>query len=185
MVTLSSLWLPTVLSAVFVFIASSIIHMVLKYHQNDYGKLAGEEQVLAAMREASVQPGNYAFPRVCDMKEMGEADTIEKYNNGPVGIVNITPNGVPNMPKHLVMWFIYSLVASLFVAYVCSFTMNAGTDYRMVFRLASVVAFLAYAGATASESIWKGQRWSTTFKTWIDALIYGLLTGGTFGWLWP
>ena len=36
-----------------------------------------------------------------------------------------------------------------------------------------------------SESIWKGQSWSTTLKFVFDGLVYGLLTAGVFGWLWP
>jgi hypothetical protein len=27
--------------------------------------------------------------------------------------------------------------------------------------------------------------WGTTIKEVIDGLVYGLLTAGTFGWLWP
>ncbi len=34
-------------------------------------------------------------------------------------------------------------------------------------------------------SIWYRRDWMTTIKSTIDGLIYGLLTGGTFGWLWP
>ena len=29
------------------------------------------------------------------------------------------------------------------------------------------------------------RRWSTTAKHTIDGLVYSLLTGGIFGWLWP
>ena len=39
MTPLSALWLPIVLSAVIVFVASSIMHMVLPYHRSDYHKL--------------------------------------------------------------------------------------------------------------------------------------------------
>lgn len=185
MVALPSLWLPIVLSAVFVFAGSTIIHMVLRYHSNNYAKLPNEEKLLEFMRDSQVTPGNYSFPRASSMKDMGSPEMIEKYNAGPVGMMNVLPNGPLNMPKHLLMWFVYSLVVSFFVAYVTGFTLDAGADYRTVFRLASVVGFLAYAGSTPAESIWKGQKWSTTTKGWIDALIYGLLTGGTFGWLWP
>jgi len=185
MVSLTSLWLPIVLSAVFVFIASSIIHMVLRYHNTNYQKLPNEDKILEFMRDSKVAPGNYTFPKASSMKEMGQPEMVERYNNGPVGMMHVFPNGVFNMPKYLTFWFIYSMVISVFVAYVCSFVYSAGADYRVVFRLASTVAFLAYAGATASESIWKGQRWSTTFKSWLDGLIYALVTGGTFGWLWP
>lgn len=50
MVSLTSLWLPILVSAVIVFVASSIIHMVLPYHRSDMRKLAQEDEVLAALR---------------------------------------------------------------------------------------------------------------------------------------
>jgi len=34
-------------------------------------------------------------------------------------------------------------------------------------------------------SIWYRRSWSTTLKATLDGVIYGLLTGGAFGWLWP
>ena len=44
MVPALTLWLPVLLSAVFVFIASSLIHMLLKYHTRDYRQLPAEER---------------------------------------------------------------------------------------------------------------------------------------------
>jgi len=44
MAFLTALWLPILLSAVIVFVASSIMHMVLPYHRNDYGQLPDECQ---------------------------------------------------------------------------------------------------------------------------------------------
>ena len=40
-----SLWLPVMISAVVVFVASSIIHMALKYHKADYKSLPNEDAV--------------------------------------------------------------------------------------------------------------------------------------------
>ena len=51
---LSTLWMPIVLSAIFVFIVSSIIHMVLGYHASDYQQLPNEEQVMDAFRKKEV-----------------------------------------------------------------------------------------------------------------------------------
>ncbi len=42
MAFLTELWLPILLSAVFVFIVSSIIHMALPIHKGDYGKLTNQ-----------------------------------------------------------------------------------------------------------------------------------------------
>src|SRR6266851_8791731 len=44
MVSLSALWLPIVLSAVIVFVASSIMYMLLPYHRSDYRKLPEEDK---------------------------------------------------------------------------------------------------------------------------------------------
>jgi len=44
MVPIAALWIPILLSAVIVFVASSIIHMLLPYHRSDYGNAPGREQ---------------------------------------------------------------------------------------------------------------------------------------------
>ena len=45
MLTLASLWLPIVLAAVAVFVVSSLIHMVFRWHASDYRKLSNEDEV--------------------------------------------------------------------------------------------------------------------------------------------
>jgi len=182
---LTDLWLPIVLSAVFVFLASSIIHMVIPIHRGDYDQLADEDAILATMRDHYVQPGNYHFPFCNSMKDMGSEQMIEKYNHGPVGFVSVLPNGPMNMGKSLIQWFVYTLVVSAFVAYLASFSMAPGAEYRPIFRMAGTAAFLGYGIGAVLESIWKGQKWSTSFKFVFDGLVYALVTGGTFGWLWP
>ena len=54
MVALSALWLPIILSAVIVFFASFLMHMLLKYHNGDYHQIPNEDRVLAALRAAGV-----------------------------------------------------------------------------------------------------------------------------------
>ena len=116
----ADLWLPILLSAVFVFIVSSILHMVLPFHKGDYKKLPGEEKVLAEMRAQGVQRGHYTFPCPGSMKEMCSPEMIEKYNQGPVGHMIILPSGPPRMGKCLTLWFLYSVLISFLVAYVAS-----------------------------------------------------------------
>ena len=184
MVPLSALWLPIVLSAVIVFVASSIMHMVLPYHHSDYQKLPDEDKVLAAVRAAGVKRGLYIFP-FCTHKEMKSPALIEKYNQGPVGMMTVFPNGPPVMPKFLGLWFAYCLIIGFFVAYLTAHTVAPGAYYLAVFRVVGTAAFLAYGLGNMSNSIWKGQTWSMTVKEVIDGLVYALLTAGTFGWLWP
>ena len=56
---LQELWLPIVLSAVFVFVASSIMHMLIPIHCNDFKKHDKESEVLDALRRIGLQPGQY------------------------------------------------------------------------------------------------------------------------------
>jgi hypothetical protein len=185
MVSLTALWLPIVLSAVAVFIASSVIHMVLKYHNSEYRPLPDEEAVLGALRNGKIGPGFYSFPYAADMKEMATPEMTEKYKLGPVGTANINPSGPPAMGKHLVQWFVYCVMAGVFAGYLASRTLEPGTDYLQVFRVVGCSSFLAYTFAHFSDAVWGFKPWSMTFKYVIDGVIYCFLTAGVFGWLWP
>jgi hypothetical protein len=184
MTFLSSLWLPILLSAVIVFIASSIMHAVLKYHQSDCHKFTNEDKVLEVLRGENLQRGLYIFP-FCLPKEMKSPAMVEKYTRGPVGMMTVLANGMPTMGKLMGLWFVYCLLISFFVAYLAWHTVASGANYLVVFRVVGTAAFLAYGISQLSNSIWKAQTWSMTIKEVVDGLIYGLLTAGTFGWLWP
>ena len=185
MVPISALWIPILLSAVIVFVASSILHMVLPYHKSDYRKLPEEDKVVDALRAAGVTPGPvYHFPHTTH-KEMKSPEVVEKFKRGPIGLLTVIPSGAPAMGKYLGMWFVYCVVVSIVVALVAGSTLSAGTRYLVVFHLTGLAAFLAYGVGQIQDSIWKGQTWGVTFKHVVVGLIYALLTAGTFGWLWP
>jgi hypothetical protein len=184
MVPLASLWLPILLSAVIVFVASSLMHMVLKYHQSDYRQLPDEDKVMAGLRAANLKRGLYVFP-FCTHKDMKSPALMEKYKQGPVGFLTIVPSSPPAMPKFLIQWFLYCVLVGFFVAYLAAHTLSAGTHYLAVFRVVGTAAFLSYGLGNISNAIWKGQTCSATIKEVVDGLVYGLLTAGTFGWLWP
>ena len=185
MVSLTALWLPIVLSAVVVFIASSVIHMVFKYNNSEYRRLPNEETLLDAMRAENVAPGFYALPHCGNAKEMGSPEMKEKYNKGPCGTLNVIPTGPPAMGKKLVGWFIYCLVVGFFAAYLASRTLAPGTHYLQVFRVVGCVSFMGYGFAYLSDAVWNMKPWSMSLKHLFDGLVYGLLTAGVFGWLWP
>jgi hypothetical protein len=184
MVTLAALWLPIVLSSVIVFVASSIMHMLLPYHRGDYRQLPEEDKLLVALRTVGLQRGLYIFPYGTH-KDMKSPAMIEKYKQGPVGMITVFPSGPPAMPKFLGQWFAYTLIIGFFVAYLTGRTVAPGANYLVVFRVAGTAAFLAYGLGNLSNGIWKGQPWGMTLKEVIDGLVFGLLTAGTFGWLWP
>jgi hypothetical protein len=181
---LSGLWLPIILSAVIVFVASSIMHMLLPYHRSDYHPLPEEEKTLSALRNVGLKRGLYIFP-FGTHKDMKSPAMIEKYNQGPVGVMTIFPSGPPFMPKFLGLWFGYCLLVGFFVAYLAAHTIAPGADYLAVFRIVGTSAFLALGLGPLANVIWKGYPWSFVLKEVVDGLIYALLMAGTFGWLWP
>ena len=184
MVSLSALWLPIVLSAVIVFVASSIMHMLLPYHRSDYRGLPEEDKVLATLRGLKLARGLYVFP-FCTHKDMKTPAMVDKYKQGPVGMMTIMPSGPPNMGKFLSLWVIYTLIVGFFVAYLAAHTVPLGARYPAVFRVVGTAAFLSYGLGSIPNGIWKGQTWGMTIKEVMDGLVYALLTAGTFGWLWP
>jgi hypothetical protein len=185
MTTIAALWLPILLSAVVVFIASSIIHIGPLWHRNEMPALPDQDRLMDAMRPFGLKPGEYMLPRAKDMKDCNTPEFVEKLKRGPVVVMTVVPSGPFNMGRPLVQWFIFTLAVGVLVAYVAGATLPAGTDYLGVFRVAGATAFIAYAAGLWQQSIWYNRPWSTTLKLTLDGLIYGLLTGGVFGWLWP
>ncbi len=91
MTGLNLLWLPIVVSAVFVFIASSIIHMVLPWHKNDYPKMPREDEVLDALCPFAIPPRDYMVPRPARREDLKPQEFQEKLNKGPVMVVSVWP----------------------------------------------------------------------------------------------
>ena len=186
MVSIVSLWLPIVVSAVIVFVLSSIIHMMLGYHRADFRRLPNQDQVLDALRPFDIQAGDYMLPCPSGMKEMRTPEFKEKMKRGPIFVGTfIRRDPAAGMSAQLVQWFLYLLVVGVFAAYVSGRALGPGTPYLRVFRFAGVTAFLAYSVALWQDSIWYSRSWGTTLRYTLDGLLYALMTGGTFGWLWP
>jgi hypothetical protein len=185
MVSLMSLWIPILLSAVIVFVASSIMHMLLSYHKSDMGKIAKEDEAIAALRPLNIPPGDYFMPHADSMKAMKDPVFLDKMKAGPVVYFTVLPSAVPSMGPSLVLWFLYSVLVSVIAAYVASHALRRGANYLEVFRFVGCVSFTGYALALLQNSIWYKRNWGTTLKYIFDGLVYGLLTAGTFGWLWP
>jgi hypothetical protein len=185
MVSLASLWLPILLAAVIVFIASSVIHMAPLWHRNDFPKMPREAEVLEALRPLAIPPGDYFLPRPEGSHQIKTPEFQEKLARGPVAMVTVMPNGPIHMTRNLVQWFVFLLVVGYFTAYVTSRSLGVGAPYPRVFQIAGATAFIAYSLALCELSIWYRRSWVLTAKGFLDGLIYGALTAGTFGWLWP
>ena len=185
MTELSALWLPILLGAVFAFIASNIIHMVLPWHKNEYPQLPDEEKARAAIGALNVPPGDYMLPRCKSMKDMGSDEFKEKQRLGPNWIITVLPTGDHGMAAMMIQWFVFLLLVALFAAYIASHALAPGAHYHDVFRFVGATAFMGFSFAQLPQSIWYRRAWGTTFKLMFDGLIYACLVAGTFGWLWP
>ena len=185
MVPILSLWLPILVSAVFVFILSSLVHMVFGYHASDYKKFPDETAAAEALRKLNLNAGQYMYPIASSTKDMSSPEFQAKVEKGPGVILTIWPGAKSSMAPYLIQWFVYSVIVGIFAAYVAGRALEVGAHYLAVFRFAGVTAFACYAIAGFHESIWFRRPWSVTIKNTFDGLLYALVTAGTFGWLWP
>jgi len=185
MTELSALMVPIVVSAIFIFLASSIIHMATPWHKNDYLKLPNEEAFRSAVRPLAIPPGDYMVPRAMSMDEMKSPEFTAKGAEGPVAIMTVLPTGPFSMGKQLFLWFVFTMVVSAFAGYVAGIALAPGATYGLVFRYVFTVAFAGYALALWPFTIWYRRALGTTLRSTIDGALYAAITAGTFGWLWP
>lgn len=185
MTGLSTLLIPILLSAVLVFLASSVIHMMTPWHKNDYPKVLNEDQLRDAIRPLAIPPGDYMVPRPSSTEEMRSPEFAEKCKQGPNLIMTVLPTGAFSMGKNLALWFVYCVVVGTFAAYVAGRALPPGATYLEVFRFVGCTAFIGYALALWQMTIWYHRSLGTTIRSTIDGLIYALLTAGVFGWRWP
>ena len=185
MISLMQLWLPILLSAVAVFIVSSIVHMVLKWHMPDYHGFSNEDEVLAAIRNGNPSPGIHMLPYCKDMKDMGSPEMQAKFRQGPTGKFILRAGCEPSMGKPLAQWFVFCLVISLFCAMLGAHTLAAGTAFQQVFCVIGIAAFMAYGFGAFIQGIWWGQPWGAVAKDAVDGVLFALSTAAVFAWLWP
>ncbi len=183
MAFLATLWLPILLTTVFVFVVSSLVHMLLGIHNGDHSALPQEDATMDAFRQQGIAPGTYVFPHASCGKEWNTDEMRAKCERGPVGFVTIMADF--GMGKSLVQWFFYILLVSVLTSYVGHLVLPAGTESLRVFRIVGTIAFMTYGVSALQDSIWKGQRCAVSLKFVFDGLLYALTTAGTFAWLWP
>lgn len=183
MAFLAQLWLPIVVSAVLVFVVSAITHMLVPFRKTEWGHLPKEGALQEALRGA--KPGLYGFPMPAEGFERGQAAAMQRWAEGPSGWLSLVPAGPVNMGRNLGLSLLVNLFVSAFVAYIAAHALGVAPHYRTVFRLVGGIGFLAYAVGTVYEAIWYWRPWKSLAYNTVDALLYGLVMAGSFGWLWP
>ena len=179
--SIAALWLPILVTAIVIFIAGAVIWMAMPWHKANWRRVGDEDAVRAALK--GNEPGVYPVPFAMSNEDAANPEIIAKFEEGPVAFVTVIPSGKQTMGAKLAANFGYNLLVAVLCAYMVSRTIAVDAGYLDVFRIAGTTAFIAYGVAYIQESIWFGRPWSMTLKTFLDALIYALLTGGIFGWL--
>jgi len=185
MTGLSGLVVPILLSAVIVFVASSIIHMLLPWHHSDYPKLANEDGVRDALRPLAIPPGDYMVPRPSSMEDMRSPAFLEKVEKGPKLVMTVLPGGSMSMTRNLVGWFLYLVVIAAITGLLAAVALPSGAHAHDVFHVTLIAASLGYAAALWQMTIWYNRSIGTTVRSTIDGLIYAAITAGTFSYFWP
>jgi hypothetical protein len=179
------LWLPTLLSAVAVFILSSIIHMVVPWHRNDYTKFPDEAGVLDALRAFNLASGEYMAPRPASRADMGSPEFAEKVKRGPLVILNVASGDSVSLARPLILWLVYVIVVSAMAGHIAYPRHDLQVDSRSIFHTVALTSLLAYAGALWQQTIWFRKPWLTSLKSTFDGLIYAVVTGLIFVYFWP
>lgn len=184
MVELTDLWLPIVVSAAIVFLASFVLWALSPHHRADMGALKNEGPMLAALKETGAKPGMYYVPGCGDKERMKSEEFKQSWKNGPWAFL-IVPGSAPNFAKNLLMCFVEFLLVSVCVAYLAKMVFAQGADYMEVFRFTGAAAVLGYAFGAIGHDAFQMKPMRYTLFCMIDGVIYALLTAGTFAWLWP
>ena len=185
MTSIYSLWLPILLSAVFVFIASSVLHMLTPWHKSDYRGVPREAEVAAALRPLAIPPGDYMLPKPATVADLGTPEFAARMKAGPVLMMTVMPDGTTWIGGMLLKWFVYLLVVAIFAGGLAAHVIPPDPDSHVVFHTTGLAAFLGYSLALWQMAIWYRRSLGTTVRSTVDGLIYGAITGATFVWLWP
>ncbi len=179
------LCLPIIVAAIAVFIASSLIHMVFKWHNSEYRPLPNEDEVRRVLSSANLAAGLYATPHCTDMKEMQSESMQQKFRDGPVALITMRKPGAPAMGKYLLQWFLLTLVIAALGAMLAMQAYGIAGNAHQAGHFIGIFTMIAYGCGSVQESIWMGRPWSATLKNLLDAFIYGFVSALVFWQLWP
>jgi hypothetical protein len=177
---ITRLLLPILISSVALFFASFLSWMVLPFHRADWRKLGREDDLMNAVRDLNIPPGSYMFPGCDTMSEMKSPEYEKKYEAGPRGVMTVF--GPVSMGLNLGLTFLYFLVVSFLLAYLGTIGLEAGAEFKDVFRLISTAAFMTFLAAIVQHAIWFKAR---IVGHVIESIAYALITGAIFAALWP
>lgn len=205
---LTHLWLPILLSGVGVWIASFIAWMAIGHHKKDRDAIPGgrEQEFMDTLTRMGIGPGNYGFPDFCQHDALPRKERMEKmkalYDRRPMGVLRVW--GEMNMGVNMAVTFMFYLFTSAVIGYLgwaalphgsptatlpgvgtVTATALGGVSFGKVFQVCGTAGILAYCFASVPNDIWFQLKRRAMVMNWIDGIVFGLLTGAIFAWLWP
>ena len=178
------LWLPILLSAAAVWFISLIVWMALPHHKQDFIGLPDEDGFMDYIRRSGIKPGNYVFPDFRGREAMKSEKIQKALEEGPVGHLSVWQTPV-TMGGKMVATFIIYLVVSTLIAYLTRVALPGPAEFAKVFQIAATAGILAYSFSFIPNALWFGAYKRTIIASFIDGIVYGLITGAIFAWRWP
>ncbi len=180
---LAHLWLPIVLSAAAVWVASAVVWMAMPHHKKDWTALPDEAAFYRAFEALKLPPGNYGFPDCKDKAKRNDPEVKRRWEAGEMGLVSVW--GKMSMGRNMIVTFLIYVVVSFLVAYLGAAVVKPGTDFASAFKVLGTAGVLAYAFGAAPHSVWMGAYPRAILMCIIDGIVYGLITGAIFAAMWP
>ncbi len=197
---LTHLWLPILLSGVGVWLASAIAWMAVGHHKKDRDAIPGgkEQEFMDAVTRLGVGPGNYGFPDFCQLdasdlpREERRKAQKALYDRRPMGTLRVW--GEMNMGVNMLLTFLFYLVTSAAIAYLGWAALPharaaeggvGGATFGKVFQVLGTAGILAYCFASFPGDVWFQKKRRAMAMDWLDGIVFGLITGAVFAWLWP
>ncbi|MGJ8636431.1 MAG: hypothetical protein ACSHX5_06270 [Phycisphaerales bacterium] len=176
--------MPILVSGVLVFVASSIIWMALPIHKPDIKFIPNEEAFDAAIKPLDLKPGFYMYPNCATSKEMQSDAFKSRWKAGPWGTINVM-SSAPNFPMNLLKCFISYIVIAAMCGYLAGIGLAPGAEYMDVFRVVGTAGILGFCMGSFAGDFFLGKPNRFIITSFIDGVVFALITAGVFAWLWP
>jgi len=180
---LTQLWLPIVVSAAAVWVASAVVWMALPHHKKDWKAMPDEAAFYRAFDTLKIPPGNYGFPECKNKAQRSDPEVKRRWEAGEMGLLSVW--GKVNMGRNMVVTFIVYLAISLFVGYIGKHGVKPNASFSEAFQVLGTAGVLAYAFGHIPQGVWFAQYPRAILMCVLDGIAYGLITGAIFAAMWP
>lgn len=190
---LSHLWFPIVTSAVAVWIASALAWMLVGHHKGEWKQVPNEDEFIATIRRLGIPPGSYGFPEFRRLEGMSKEEKRGKWEEmqkSPIGLLRVW--GPIRMGRSMLLTFVVLLVTSVLIGYLGWNALPHGTalgesrpEFTKTMQITGTAGILAYCVAGLPNDIWFQRSRREIAACLLDGVVFGLITGAVFAWLWP